>query len=129
MNYTLGRLIAIEQTLQNISTKEISERSGYSEDYIRKLMRDEVKSPSIQTYQAIAHALNLPTLTVLIKTGVIQFPSIELLSEEEIDRFIERNTDYLEKANLDYSKLNKVEKAAIASGFLNQLLELSKNKL
>lgn len=127
MSYTLGKVIEVEQVLQELSTADIAKRSDLSEDYIRKLMRNEIKSPSLPTYYAISKAINIPFLELLVRTGQISLFDSHILSDEEAIHFIDINSEYLKKINIDSSKLTVTDKKFIANYLMEELKKLSSN--
>ena len=72
MNNNLSKFIIEESIRQNLETKDLAERSSLSDDYIRKIKRNEIKSISLPTLKALAKGLSMPLKTLLEEIGEIE---------------------------------------------------------
>lgn len=99
---------------QNISTKELKEKSGISITQINDLKNNKVKDPRYTTLQLLITALGYTWKEFLEKIGEIDIFNNYLIDEQIANKIIEANRPYLELCDIDCSKLSTIQKIEIS---------------
>lgn len=111
---------------QNISINEFSKRSNISEDYLRKIIRTEIKSPSFNTYENIAKGLQISTKELLEEINAIDILNDYLLTEKDSIALIDALSPFIHKY-IDCDLLCEKEKFELAN-YLMLTIKMSSYK-
>ena len=118
MNNKLSKFIIEESNRQNLETKDLAEKSSLSEDYIRKIKRNEIKSISLPTLKALAKGLNMPLKTFLEDIGEIEIINDYSLNEHDSIDFIKAIVPFTNLCGIDLSILNENEMFELANNLV-----------
>ena len=71
MKNKLSIFLSSECKRRDLSIKELAERCNLSEDYLRKIKRDQVKSVTIDSLNSIARGFGITLKTLLEEIGAL----------------------------------------------------------
>lgn len=118
MNNKLSKFIIEESNRQKLETKDLAEKSSLSEDYIRKIKRNEIKSISLPTLKALAKGLNMSLKTFLEDIGEIEIINDYSLNEHDSIDFIKAIVPFTNLCGIDLSVLNENEMFELANNLV-----------
>ena len=127
MNNKLSIYLSSECKRKRLSTKALALRCNLSEDYIRKIKRDEVKSVTIDTLNSIAQGLDISLKTLLEEIGEIELLDNRFLNQEESNKMISSLLPFFELCNIDLTDLSHSETIELAN-YLILVTKMSSNK-
>lgn len=100
MKNKLSIFLSSECKRRHISTKELALRCNLSEDYLRKIKRDNVKSVTIDSLNSIANGLDITLQTLLEEIGEISLLENRFLNEEEAQKMLASMSPYFDLCNI-----------------------------
>ena len=125
MNNKLSSYIINECKRQNLSTETLAKKSNLSEDYLRKIKRNAIKSISIDSLRSIARGLDIPFKTFLEEIGEIDLLYSYVLNENDSLSLISLLEPFSTICNIDFALLSNAEKIEIANYIMYNLYMIS----
>ncbi len=120
MNNNVSDYIRIKSEKLRMSNKVIAEKSGLTEDYIRKIKRGVPKDYSLSTLTRLATAFDMTLREFLEETSLIQQEfKDDSFSEEEVEHFIKSFSIWNEKLGFDPTLLNSSQKVEFMNYHIN----------
>lgn len=125
MNNKLSSYIINECKRQNLSTEALAKKSDLSEDYLRKIKRNVIKSISIDSLRSIARGLDIPFKTFLEEIGEIDLLCSYILNENDSLSLVALLEPFSTICNIDFELLSNSEKIEIANYIMYNLYMIS----
>lgn len=125
MNNKLSSYIINECKRQNLSTEALAKKSDLSEDYLRKIKRNVIKSISIDSLRSIARGLDIPFKTFLEEIGEIDLLCSYILNENDSLSLVSLLEPFSTICNIDFELLSNSEKIEIANYIMYNLYMIS----
>ena len=120
MSNNVGDYIRIKSEKLRMSNKEIAEKSGLTEDYIRKIKRGVPKDYSLSTLTRLAIAFGMSLREFLEETSLIQQEfNDDSFTDEEVENFIKVFSIWNEKLGFDPTQLDLNQKLEFMSYHLS----------
>ena len=110
---------------QNISTKQLKERSGISITQINDLKNNKVKDPRYTTIQILAESLGYTWKEFLERIGEIEIFNDYIVDAHTANEFINANKRYLAQTQIDVSKLTELQKIELTEHIIRTLYLIS----